>query len=83
MEKFLGAARTVDELLEMIEPYHGFSIVLTDAIMERLPQIFIVMKKERLLEYFNKTLLDISHILWYNYHRKRKEKYQWLTSMEK
>ena len=29
MEKFfLGTARTVDELLEMIEPYCGFSIIL-------------------------------------------------------
>lgn len=28
MEKFLGTARTVDELLEMIKPYRGFSIVL-------------------------------------------------------
>ena len=28
MEKFLGTARTVDELLEMIEPYRSFSIVL-------------------------------------------------------
>lgn len=28
MEKFLGTARTVDELIEMIDPYRGFSIVL-------------------------------------------------------
>ena len=28
MEKFLGTARTVDELLEMIKPYRGFSIIL-------------------------------------------------------
>ena len=28
MEKFLGTARTVDERQEMIDPYHGFSIVL-------------------------------------------------------
>ncbi len=28
MEKFLGTARTVDELLEMIDPYRGFSIIL-------------------------------------------------------
>ena len=28
MEKFLGAAITVDELLEIIKPYRGFSIIL-------------------------------------------------------
>ena len=28
MKKFLGTVRTVDELLEMIKPYRGFSIVL-------------------------------------------------------
>lgn len=28
MEKFLGTARTVDELLEIIKPYCGFNIVL-------------------------------------------------------
>lgn len=28
MAKFLGTTRTVDELLEMINPYRGFSIVL-------------------------------------------------------
>ena len=28
MKKFLGTARTVDELLEMIKPYRGFSIIL-------------------------------------------------------
>lgn len=27
MKKFLGMARTVDELLEMIKPYRGFSII--------------------------------------------------------
>lgn len=27
-EKFLGTARTVDELLEMIAPYRDFSIIL-------------------------------------------------------
>jgi hypothetical protein len=28
MAKFLGRARTVDELIEMIKPYSGFSISL-------------------------------------------------------
>lgn len=28
MEKFLGRAQTVDELLEIIEPYRDFSIIL-------------------------------------------------------
>ena len=28
MAKFLGRARTVDELIEMIKPYSGFNIFL-------------------------------------------------------
>ena len=28
MTKFLGRARTVDELIEMIKPYSGFNIFL-------------------------------------------------------
>ena len=28
MKKFLGTARTVDEVLEMVKPYRGSSIIL-------------------------------------------------------
>ena len=45
MAKFLGRARTVDELIEMIEPYSGFNIFL-EGCDYNSPEVYVYWNEE-------------------------------------
>jgi hypothetical protein len=45
MAKFLGRARTVDELIEMIKPYSGFNIFL-DGCNYDSPEVYVFWNEE-------------------------------------
>lgn len=52
MAKFLGRARTVDELIEMIKPYSGFNILLDDCFYAS-PEVEIFCNEEEKTIEFN------------------------------